>query len=215
MKVQAEIQSTKHPDPLRIEVTCDGTRWLFVDEKSKSFARGRDRAVGGQAGREALHLVAAELSDPQRLLRAVKSATIRHEGFTTFSGSRCHKIFIESKDGAQRATWYISADGLLPLLIERTGDAKELNHINSRLTLMEVRVNPPLQGESFQPIPPQGFRELAHLSSPVERTAGAAEAKGPRPAPELVSLAPSGAPLIDWFNHNRDKLRVIGLFAPS
>ena len=214
LKVQAEIRSTRHPDRPRIEATCDGTRWLFVDPKSKSFARGQDRAVGGQMGREALQLVAAELSDPKRILRAVRSKTIRHEGFTTLSHSRCHVIFTESHDGAEQTKWYISTDDLLPLLIERT-DAATVDRVFSRMQLMGIRVDPSIQGESFQPTPPQGFRKLERLSSHFGWTAGVAEEKPLKSPVELVSLAASAAPVIDRFNRDQNKLRVVVLLAPS
>ena len=51
VKVHAELYTSFRPDRTRIEATFDGTRWLFVDPKAKSFARGPDRAAGGQGGR--------------------------------------------------------------------------------------------------------------------------------------------------------------------
>lgn len=214
LRVQAEIYTSFRPDRARIEATCDGTRWLFVDPKAKSFASGPDRAVGGQAGREALHLVAAELLDPTLLLRAVESTRIRHEGFTTLSNSRCHKIFTESHDGTEQTTWYISTDGFLPLRIERT-DAATSDRVSSQLTFMGLRVDPSIQGESFQTTPPQGFREFARLPSPVDWPVGLAEKKHLKSAVELVSLADSEAPVIDRFNRYQNKLRVVVLLAPS
>ena len=208
-RIEAEIRELRGEDRRRVLLVRNGERYVFVDHEARTYTRGDEALIGGEAGRLAYELLALFPEAPEEIL-AKGQPVLRGTG--SMGGEPCRVVVASMPDGPTAHTWHVSARDGLPRLWETERAIGAGDSLLRRFTVRNLE--PIATDENFPPqiftcAIPEGYR----VTEPVPHEPPAAASVSKRAA--LTTLADSLNPLREHFNAERGHTRVLGLFAPT
>jgi len=203
-RVDARVRELRSEEQREVTLAKEGRRFVFLDHGTKTFLEGDSPALGGLAGRLCLDLARLTPAEPSYV--AQQGAPGLREPIM-LGGERCLTLVAKTPDGPTAQTWYLSERDHLPRLWESARDLGEGDTLRKRCTFHEVEP----RAAALPPLAvPEGYSpgQAVAWDDPEER--GARPTEG-----GFISLADGIDALRAQFNAQKDKVRVVGLFAPT
>jgi hypothetical protein len=178
--------------------------FVFLDHTARTITRGDDPLLAGLGSRMAWDMARVLPVDPGLLLDA---GAPRLGEPLALGGVRCRTVLAKTPDGPTAHLWYVAeADGL-PRLWETTRELGAGDTLRKRMTIRGIARG------SAPTLDAQEHAEYAEIDpvawvDPEERTRAADGGK-------FTSLAGGIDELREHFNAAKDRVRAVGLFAPT
>ncbi len=160
-------------------VITDGDDLVSLSESAKVAIRGK-ASDARQLLQLPMTLFMQEFLHPTPFSDELDADKRTYEGRKTIAGVECHVVYVEYAGVDARARWYFGCEDNLPHRVDRLGSDGDTARI---LLVKNLRVDPKLGEDVFEPRVPEGYREQAY------------KAPKPRQRPGLLAVG-SEAP--DW-----------------
>jgi len=135
---------------------CNGDVFYVVDTKTKTVHEDMDPVVLGSNGRHLQRLLLRDYVSDKPFEEELKAEELALDGTEKVNDVACHKVKIKYSS-SQEATWYFSAEGYLPMRVDRAYTNPDQGVATTSLVLSNVQPNPPLDESAFDTAVPDGF----------------------------------------------------------
>lgn len=203
-RVDARVRELRGEERHDLTLAKEDGRFFFLDHTRKTFRASDSPALGGLPGRLCLDLARLMPAEPSFLAQKGSPALGTP---VTLAGKRCLVLTAETPDGPTAHTWYLAQDDFLPRLWETSRSLGEGDTLKKRFTVQELRT-----GSAALPV----FTvPAAYTLGPDVAWEDPEERSRRSDAGRFVSLADGIDALRAEFNAGKDKVRALGLFAPT
>jgi hypothetical protein len=203
-RVDASVRELRTDAKRSVSLLRDGERYLFLNHDAKTYVAGDSPALGALDARLCYDLAQLFPVDPADL--AARGEPALREPLL-LAGRRCTTLIAKLPDGPLAVTLYLDDEDGLPRLWQSARDLGEGDTLQRRYTVHAIERHVaalPLLAipEGYEPSTSTGWQDPE---------AGPKRAK----SGSYISLAEDLAPLRERFNREKDRVRVLGLFAPT